>query len=115
MPTISFDTIEHSDVTGKETTKNEYVIDNDDPSYPTVLYYIDGIWQETHTGKYATELIDTLIHEKTSTKKTTTKATKREVADTKPTDRRRPHLVCSDRSGEGKNESEYAVQAKLFE
>lgn len=96
MPTISFDTIEHSDVTGLEVTRHDYVIDNHDPSNPTALHYIDGMWMDTCNGKYATELIDSLIHEKTKSPSKTKAKDRTEFPDDRPTNQRQGHLVGGD-------------------
>lgn len=114
MPTISFDTIERSEVTGLEMTHHEYVIDYHDESNIIILHYVDGVWMDTHDGKYATELLDSLIHEKTTTKKATTKTADTAKHEDVSSDRRRKHLVRGSNVGKEADERKIPVQADLF-
>lgn len=115
MPTISFDTIEHSDVTGLETTRHEYVIREEGTKSQRVHYYKDGIFQCFYYGKESYDLIDSFIHEKTTTKKTTAKTTRTTESEAVATDRRRPHLVCGGQGGESKNDIKNPVQTNIFD
>lgn len=115
MPTISFDTIEHSDVTGLETTRHEYVVTDDGTMFMCIYYYKDALFQHFYYGDEAIKLLDSLIHEKTTTKKTPTKTSRATEPEAVTPDRRRQHLVCGSQVREGQNDIKNPVQANIFD
>lgn len=95
MPTISFDTIEHSDVTGLEVTRHDYVIFDEGTSNPRVHYHKDGKHQCFYYGNEAQQLINSLIHDKTKVPKNTKTKAVTEFPDDRPTNQRQGYLVGS--------------------
>jgi len=102
MPTISFDTIERSDVTGLEVTHHDYAIHDEGTRNIRVHYYKDGEHQCFYYGNEATQLIDSLIHDKTKVPKNTKAKAAPEFLNDRPTDKRQGYLVGGgDRAEEG--------------
>ena len=112
MPTISFDTIEHSDVTGLETTHHEY---RWFAKQERLFHHVDGQLRKIYRREEAKKLLDSLIHEKATTKKTTAKTTRTAESEAVATDKRRGHLVCGGQVREVKNDIKNPVQANIFD
>lgn len=112
MPAISFDTIEHSDVTGLETTHHEY---RWFAKQERLFHHVDGQLRKIYRREEAKKLLDSLIHEKTTTKKTTAKAARTTESEAVATDRRRPHLVRGGQVGESQNDIKNPVQTNIFD
>jgi len=100
MPTISFDTIEHSEVTGMETTHHEYHI-SEEFACIGVYYWRDGIFIRSYYKEEAQQLIDTLIHDKTKSPTSSKAKSAPEFAHDGPTDKRQGYLVGTSDGAQG--------------